>query len=869
MDRRKRRHIEQYNDMVARLLPEKHMVREDGVRVLTRTVTFQVTEDCNLACFVAGTQILMADYNYKPIEDIRVGDMVLGFPEEINESSNFRLEPTRVTRLYSRKKQIRRIITNNGDSVICTDEHPFLNAKRKWVQAKDLFEDSVLIYFDRKNMKLDTCLVVSNEVLDEVVDVYNLETEVHTYVAGNYLVHNCTYCVSGDTEIQMHNGDSKAIKDIQIGDEILAFPECPNGEIKPEKAIVDQLFYHVDSNVLLIEFESGNSLKITENHKVLIEENGFDYTHASNLRHGDSVWIYNNGKFSEEKVTSITSLDEEIPVYNIGTSTHTYIANGIAVHNCYQGHKTKKAMSWETAKKAVDMLLSSTEENNPYINPTISPGIIIEFIGGEPFLEIELIDKIVDYFKSEARRLQHPWAEWFCISICSNGVLYFDDRVQRFLIKNRNNLSFSVTIDGNKELHDSCRVFHDGKPSYDIAVAAAMDWMSRGYYMGSKITIAPGNVSFLYEALKHMIDLGYVEINANCVYEEGWEPRHAIVLYEEMKRISDYLFEHDLENEIFISLFEDTMFKPMDEEDNQNWCGGDASMLCIDPYGNYSICIRFLPSSLGDDQPPIYLGNVDRGLVTTEEEKQTVKCMQCITRRSQSTDECFYCPIARGCAWCFREGTMITTPDGFKAIKDISVGDLVITGSGNTKPVESINKRYTEDTVLIRATGCEPIYTTGEHPFLVRKLTEKQTIQLYGEPAWVNASDVKPYDKLAKTIDGKDIEWVNVREVNTDIEPYEVYNMSVADDHTYIANGAIVHNCSAYNYQVTGSVDQRVTYICIMHKARSLANAYFWNKYYRKHGGKERFEIHCPDDWALDIISQDELDMLKELSKED
>ena len=1085
MDRRKRRHIEQYNDMVARLLPEKHMVREDGVRVLTRTVTFQVTEDCNLACFVAGTQILMADYNYKPIEDILVGDMVLGFPEEIDESSNFRLEPTRVTRLYSRKKQVRRIITNNGDSVICTDEHPFLNAKRKWVQAKDLFEDSVLIYFDRKNMKLDTCLVISNEVLDEVVDVYNLETEVHTYVAENYLVHNCTYCVSGDTEIRMADYSLKPIKDIKLGDKILGFDEYPGErkQTKVKEAVVEQLFQRT-SNVLEVLFSSGERMRITPNHKVLVKRNKcnnkYDYCEIGKLKNGDTVYhlpinddslelfdvsfddnykigyliamikgdgslkhynrkddgcdvfkfriavkdieiinrckkflsdlhipyytkpylvskkhnlwqeaifantryTYNiltdmindnfmknnslsyyqgylagfydaEGSISNErvvricntdkdmiqegmtgldllhipyiiekdikgtknkpvkyniritdnlnaissyrfikstspslprksfekflnysplkktKIISITPLDEEIPVYNIGTSTHTYIANGIAVHNCYQGHKTKKAMSWETAKKAVDMILASTPENNPYINPEISPGIIIEFIGGEPFLEIELIDKIVDYFKSEARRLQHPWAEWFCVSICSNGVLYFDERVQRFLMKNRNNISFSVTIDGNKELHDSCRVFHDGKPSYDLAVAAAMDWMSRGYYMGSKITIAPGNVSFLYEALKHMIDLGYVEINANCVYEEGWEPRHAIVLYEEMKRISDYLFEHDLENEIFISLFEDTMFKPMDEEDNQNWCGGTCDMLCIDPDGNYSICIRYLPSSLGDDQPPIYLGNVDRGLVTTEEEKQTVKCMQCITRRSQSTDECFYCPIAKGCAWCFREGTMITTPYGFKAIEDISVGDLVITGSGNTKPVESINKRYTEDTVLIRATGCEPIYTTGEHPFLVRKLTENKSIQLYDEPKWVNASDVKPYDKIAKTIDGKDIEWVNVREVNTDIESYEVYNMSVADDHTYIANGVIVHNCSAYNYQVTGSVDQRVTYICIMHKARSLANAYFWNKYYRKHGDKDRFEIHCPDEWALEIISQDELNMLKELSKED
>ena len=147
---------------------------------------------------------------------------------------------------------------------------------------------------------------------------------------------------------------------------------------------------------------------------------------------------------------------------------------------CYQGHKTKKRMSFDTAKKAIDMLLTSDDENI-YINPSISPAVILEFIGGEPFLEIDLIDQIVEYFKKETRRLHHPWSEMYCISICSNGVLYFDPKVQEFLYKNRNNISFSVTIDGNKELHDSCRVFPDGAPSYDLAVAAAKDWMDRGY----------------------------------------------------------------------------------------------------------------------------------------------------------------------------------------------------------------------------------------------------------------------------------------------------------------------------------------------------------------------------------------------------
>ena len=39
--------------------------------------------------------------------------------------------------------------------------------------------------------------------------------------------------------------------------------------------------------------------------------------------------------------------------------------------------------------------------------------------------------------------------------------------------------------------------------------------------------------------------------------------------------------------------------------------------------------------------------------------------------------------------------------------------------------------------------------------------------------------------------------------------------------------------CSAYNYEYFGELNKRATFICIMHKARALANVYFWNKYYR------------------------------------
>ena len=106
-----------------------------------------------------------------------------------------------------------------------------------------------------------------------------------------------------------------------------------------------------------------------------------------------------------------------------------------------------------TAKKFIDLLLSGDKGMDTYINPETSPALIIEFIGGEPFLEIELIDQICDYFFHEMIRLDHPWMDKHMFSICSNGVLYFDPRVQKFLNKHKDNLSFSITIDGNKDVY--------------------------------------------------------------------------------------------------------------------------------------------------------------------------------------------------------------------------------------------------------------------------------------------------------------------------------------------------------------------------------------------------------------------------------
>ena len=324
----------------------------------------------------------------------------------------------------------------------------------------------------------------------------------------------------------------------------------------------------------------------------------------------------------------------------------------LACTYCYQINKSTRRMSIDDAKKFINKLLAGDDGFGGYVNPSKSPAIVIEFIGGEPFLEIDLISQIVDYFRLRVIQLRHPWMEKFCVSVCSNGVLYTEPRVQKFLQKNKDNISFSVTLDGNKELHDKCRVFPDGGGSYDIAEAATQDWMSRGYYMGSKITISQENLPYIYDALMHIVGLGYDEIHANCVYEAFWTEKDAGKLYELMKKFSDFMLSDKKYRDLDCSLYARNLGIPKKADDLQNWCGGTGSMLSMDPDGWLYPCIRYMESSLGADQKPMRIGNVHMGLATCKEHQNCVECLNAIDRRSQSTDDCFYCPIAEGCSWC-------------------------------------------------------------------------------------------------------------------------------------------------------------------------------------------------------------------------
>ena len=124
----------------------------------------------------------------------------------------------------------------------------------------------------------------------------------------------------------------------------------------------------------------------------------------------------------------------------------------LACKYCYLvGKNSKERMSWEVAKQAIDYILDHEEEFQEV-------SVVWDFIGGEPFLEIDLIDKICDYLKIEMFRRNHHWFNSYRFSFSTNGINYHTGKVQDFIKKNREHLSIGITIDGTQRKHDLNRI---------------------------------------------------------------------------------------------------------------------------------------------------------------------------------------------------------------------------------------------------------------------------------------------------------------------------------------------------------------------------------------------------------------------------
>lgn len=136
---------------------------------------------------------------------------------------------------------------------------------------------------------------------------------------------------------------------------------------------------------------------------------------------------------------------------------------------------------------------------------------------------------------------------------------------------------------------------------------------------------------------------------------------------------------------------------------------------------------------------------------------------------------------------CLETGTKVLTEQGYKEIQNLKKGDKVLTHLGNWKPVLNVWSRQTDGDLYFLSIDELDQYglnITGNHPVFTQR-------------GWVKVKDLdEPSDKIyiSPSEDGGITLSDNFYLTKQNRET-TVWDIEVADDHSFIAQGIVVHNC--------------------------------------------------------------------------
>lgn len=133
------------------------------------------------ACWVAGTQILMADNTYQNIEDLKVGDMIMSYPE--NQATRRWNTPLEAKPIISLLVDISSVIWHLNDSMVSATEWIIKGdgtaAVVQWLNVGD-----TILGADGELIEVTRVEPAQGKLKNQVV--YNLETkDNYTYTANN------------------------------------------------------------------------------------------------------------------------------------------------------------------------------------------------------------------------------------------------------------------------------------------------------------------------------------------------------------------------------------------------------------------------------------------------------------------------------------------------------------------------------------------------------------------------------------------------------------------------------------------------------------------------------------------------------------
>lgn len=309
----------------------------------------------------------------------------------------------------------------------------------------------------------------------------------------------------------------------------------------------------------------------------------------------------------------------------------------LACKYCFAGegkyHGIKGLMSEEVGKAAIDFLIKHSGNRK---------NVEVDFFGGEPLMNFEVIKKVVEYARSKEKECNKN----FRFTLTTNGVLLNDEIIDYI---NENMYNVVLSLDGRRKVNDYMRPTINGKSSYDMIMPKFKKLVEKRkekqYYIRG--TFTHYNLDFT-EDVKHIVEEGFKEVSVEPVvapndmsYAIKEEDVPAIV--KEYERLACYFLEQIKQHQPFnfFHFMIDLEGGPCVHK-RLAGCGSGTEYLAVTPEGDLYPCHQFVGI------PEFKMGDVQKGIEKTDIRRQFEKCNVYSKEECSSCFAKFYC--SGGCA---------------------------------------------------------------------------------------------------------------------------------------------------------------------------------------------------------------------------
>jgi radical SAM protein with 4Fe4S-binding SPASM domain len=210
--------------------------------------------------------------------------------------------------------------------------------------------------------------------------------------------------------------------------------------------------------------------------------------------------------------------------------------------------------------------------------------LVIDFLGGEPLIQFDLIREIAEWIWSAPRPVP------YLLFSTTNGTL-LDQRMKEWFRRHKEQHYLSLSLDGTPDMHSANRGHSSERIDLDFFQE---NWPDQPV----KMTVSCETISSLAEGIVYLQEKGF-KVGAGLGYGMPWDDESVAEYGRQLHQLAEYYLEHA--QVVPVSLLDLPIQQALRSRTTmqKKYCGTGTHMATYDVDGKVYPCHLFMPLVLG------------------------------------------------------------------------------------------------------------------------------------------------------------------------------------------------------------------------------------------------------------------------------